>query len=351
MKLARMTASDNSVFLGIDVHKKTYHISLIDFEGKKLCAKSIPACPESLVRFLKSKYRSKTIYSAYEAGFSGFTLHRKLVVSGIKSIVFNPASLPHAANDRVKTDKLDSAKIANSLLLGLLKPNHVPALPKEACRTLTRTRKQLVELRVATSNQIKAKLYQFGYIEASDSSTFTIKWLEKVLAQNSMPSSLKKAIKVQAEVFRSLSKQIIELEKHMSEELEKKNPKEAKIIQSIPGIGPVSASIILNELGIIGRFTSTKKIYSYTGLTPSEYSSGEKQRFGNISRQGNSRLRACLTEVAWRAIRKDEGLRSIYERLKQRRGAKKAILAVARRLVGRIRACILNNEMYRLSEA
>ncbi len=350
MKVSKLNAAHNSIFLGIDVHKKTYHITITNLEGERLESQSIPACPETLVKFLKKKYRNYDIHSAYEAGFSGFELQRTLKSNGINSIVFNPASLPIASNDRVKTDKLDSLKIARSLLLGVLNPIHIPSRRQEASRTLSRTRKQLVETRTSLANQIKAKLYEFGFIEASDDSVFSLKWLENILCSQSAQPALKISIKALAGVYKSVSSQITELEKQMALDLEKHHKDDATIVQSVPGVGPVSASVILNEIGNIGRFTSVKKVYSFTGLTPSEYSSGDKQRFGNISRKGNARLRGCLTEVAWRAIQKDKGLRAIYERLKKKAGAKKAILAVARRLMGRIRACLINNEMYNFSE-
>lgn len=74
------------------------------------------------------------------------------------------------------------------------------------------------------------------------------------------------------------------------------------IYEITQGIGLISARILANELGDLGRFKNEKKIFSYTGLNPSEYSSGEKARRGHISRQGPSRIRALLVEVSWRAV-------------------------------------------------
>ena len=98
----------------------------------------------------------------------------------------------------------------------------------------------------------------------------------------------------------------------------------------------------------MSQFSNEKKLFSYLGLTPVEYSSGEHTRLGPISRQGRATLRHLLTEAAWTAIRHDVNLHDIFQRIAKRRGKKRAIIAVARRLAGRIRACILNGVFYEI---
>jgi len=84
------------------------------------------------------------------------------------------------------------------------------------------------------------------------------------------------------------------------------------------------------------------------GLTPSEYSTGDNVRRGHISRQGSARLRHILVEAAWRAVRKDSALREDYNRIGARQGKKRAIVAIARKLVGRARAVFRTNKEYKL---
>ena len=91
-----------------------------------------------------------------------------------------------------------------------------------------------------------------------------------------------------------------------------------------------------------------KKLFSFTGLTPREHSSGDKKWLGSISRQGRPILRKILIEAAWVAIKKDNNLLSIFEIIKKKVGAKRAIVGVARRLIGRIRACIFKEEVYKV---
>ena len=96
------------------------------------------------------------------------------------------------------------------------------------------------------------------------------------------------------------------------------------------------------------RFTNEKKLFSYLGLTPTEYSSGGKIRQGHISHQGRAVLRQIFVESAWVAIKKDPSLMEVYQRLSKKKGGKRAIVAVARRLAGRLRSCVNNNRLYRI---
>ena len=120
-----------------------------------------------------------------------------------------------------------------------------------------------------------------------------------------------------------------------------------EVYRSAPGIGPVAARILANELEDMSLFSSERALFSYTGFTPCEYSSGEHKRQGHISRQGKPILRKILVQSAWIAIRYDRDLFEIYTRICKKSGAKIAIVAIARRLIGRIRACFRNKCLYR----
>ena len=109
-----------SIFIGIDVHKKTYSVTAI--LGKEIIKRdTMNACPQKFIDYCYKFFPNGTIYSAYEAGFCGFFLHRKLVEQGINNIVVHAASIEIASRDRVKTDKRDSLKIATQLSTGRLR--------------------------------------------------------------------------------------------------------------------------------------------------------------------------------------------------------------------------------------
>ena len=100
------------------------------------------------------------------------------------------------------------------------------------------------------------------------------------------------------------------------------------------------------ELQDVGRFKRGNQLPAYVGLTPSQYSSGEKIRFGRITAIGKNDLRGTLVEVAWRLIAKDPAMRDKYERIKARAGSKRAIIAIARTLLLRTRRMLLDRQPY-----
>jgi len=332
------------VYIGMDVHKKTYSITAI-CAGEIVKRTRMSADPRGLVRGLKSWFKGARIHSVYEAGFSGFVLHRILMNEGVDNIVVNPASVEVAANDKVKNDRRDSQKLSEQLSFGKLKGIYVPTESEELKRCITRTREQIVNQRARIAKQIKSKLHYFGLLDKDDDRLISNKYLRE-LESKELAAELKFSLKLLADQWRFLTKQLADLRKTLQEQAKQDNKLE-QIYRSVPGIGQVTSRILSNELGDLAkRFTNERSVFNYTGLTPSEYSSGEKVHKGNISRQGSARIRGMLVEISWRAIQKDEALREIFERISKTRGKKRAIVAVARKLIGRIRACFRTGTLY-----
>jgi transposase len=155
------------VYIGIDVHKKTYFVTAIcnDTVVKR---DTIVAYPSDLVRYIKKYFKGANVNTVYEAGFSGFHLHRYLITQGINNIVIHPAAIETAARNRVKTDKRDSLKMAEQLSNGKLKGINVPSENRELFRMITRTRDQLVTNKKCIGNQLKSLLFTQGFIDPHD---------------------------------------------------------------------------------------------------------------------------------------------------------------------------------------
>jgi transposase len=142
-----------------------------------------------------------------------------------------------------------------------------------------------------------------------------------------------------------------DLKKMERELLEMQTDKEKALLsiyKSAPGIGDVTALKLKDELGDMSQFTNEKKLFNYLGFTPVEYSSGEHTRQGHISRQGRAVLRHAFVESAWIAIKQDPVLMETYNRIASTRGAKRAIVAVARKLAGKLRSCIQQGVLYEI---
>ncbi len=334
-----------TIFVGLDVHKNSYSVSVI-CDGVVVKRDKILADPKILLIYL-SKFKGATIFSAYEAGFCGLHLHRFLIRNGIHNIVVNPGSIEVSTRDAVKTDKRDSLKIALHLSMGKLSCIYIPSEEREDKRHLTRLRKSLIRKRTRASNQIKSMLYLHGMIPAFSRTLISSKYMREIF-NISMPENLKYCLEILFEEWNFLSLQI----KKVTNQITAKMIDDAKledICCSIPGIGATSAHILVNELDDTLQFSNENKLFSYAGLTPREYSSGEHQRQGHISKLGKPIIRSTLVECSWKAIESDSSLRIIFEKIKRRRGAKIAIVAIARILLGRIRSCFKQNRLYSIS--
>jgi transposase len=338
------------VYTGIDVHKKTYTCVSV-CEGEVVKRDTMPAKPELLLRYLKNTYHEATlINTAYEAGFSGFHLHRYLVAGGVNNIVVHPGSIEVASRDRVKTDKRDALKIATQLAAGRLHGIFVPSQEREEKRTVSRLRSALMRKRLRSGQQIKALLFTQGLIEVEDDTVLCEQWLIEKLDEVSkahFSDDFCFTINHYAQQWRYFTKSVKDVEKRFQVQAHEDDGLQC-IYESVPGIGPIHARQLVNELGDMKQFRNEKRLFSYTGLTPSEHSSGERVWQGHITRQGNPQLRHILVEAAWVAITEDPSLKEIMDRIAHNSGKKRAIVSVARRLIARIRSCVLNGVLYEI---
>ena len=310
---------------------------------------TVPAEPVRLAESLLRWFPGATLSSASEAGFSGFVLHRALTTAGITNLVVNPASVAVAANDRVKTDRRDAKKLAIDLADGRLRGISIPTEAEELARLLPRPRAQIVEHRATIARQIKAKRHQFGLIPPASRRLMSSRYLRE-LAAWALPAELHARLTLLADQWRFAPRQLLEVRRLLRAQATAQAELET-VYRSAPGIGEVVARTLATELGDMSRFVNERALCSYTGLTPSEYASGASIRRGHISRQGASRLRHVLVETAWRALPRDPILQAIFDRIAATRDKQRAIVAIARRLIGRIRACCRHGTTYAVGTA
>lgn len=332
------------VFVGMDVHLRFYQVTCY-CEGVRVHKFRCRAVPDEVACSLKRMFRGAKIESCYETGFSGFVLHRSLCAAGIRNRVVNAGDV-ETSSRKNKTDKRDSEKLAVQLMSGSLKGVRVPDKEQELGRQLTRVREQLMRKRTSTKNQIRMRFHYFGLLSYSEKREMSFSLVREVLE------------KVDSRELLISTEVLVDTWKHLDEQLKRVNAalkSQAEeddfeaIYRKLPGVGFLSSRVLSNELGDLRRFPNMKSLYSFTGLTPGENSSGESRKLGHISREGNRRLRHVLVEAAWNALSKDKELREYFEQLATRAGKKRAIVAVARKLVGRARALFISGEDYRLA--
>lgn len=340
--------TNKTVFCGIDVHKD--HWNLCYFcDGMAVEKIAIDSDYQILLRHSKRFYDTASqVKFVYEAGFSGFHLHRRLTEEGFDCIITPPNRIPKSG-DKVKTDKRDAEKLAQFYAGGLLKKIYVPPLSVEVDRQLLRMRKDYTQKMTRVKAQIKAYLKLHGhYWSPAKGKKWTrayVAWLENLEFEISTQNIL---IQERLKEFYFLRDRIAELTRQLRQlSRQQAYNKNYKILISCKGVGLITAMTFLLELYDFMRFPSAEKFASYLGLTPSQFSSGDHVRLGHITREGNAHVRYVLVECAWTVIRYDPILREKYNRIRAKgTNGKKAIVATARSLAVRLRRCLLDETEY-----
>jgi len=336
---------DERVFVGIDLHNNKWHVT-VRTADLELFSGSIPGKWEALKRIL-CRYKGHRIHTVYEAGYFGFWLHDRLVDYGAGCIVTPPSLIPQEYGNKVKTDRRDSRKLAHFLAKGMLKRVWVPTEKERYHRQVIRRRRQLVRDRTRTQSRIKAELKLYGFDISAPNGSWTNTFLLNLgrirFNNHWMQESFKRLLEQYYFLDEQVAKQTGLLKQLSETELYRKR---VEILTSIPGIGTIAAMELLLELQDITRFQRADQLAAYVGLTPSQYTSADKVRMGRITCVGKNSLRAMLIQASWTLIRKDGVMRGKYDRLKSRSGGKRAIVAVARTLLIRMRRLLLDNNPY-----
>jgi transposase len=341
--------TEKTVYMGIDVHKKTYAcVSICD--GEVVKKDTMPAEPGILISYIKNTFINGEVITAYEAGFSGFHLHRRLIEVGIKNIIIHPGSIEVASRDRVKTEKRDAKKIATQLAAGRLSCIYIPTLEQEAKRSVTRLRDNVVRLRHKVGQKFKSLLFTQGLIPGGDDTVICKSWLDKKLteAKKKVPAAIGYTLDYYAAQWLGFTEDLKKIKQDLLSMQSEKDQALLDIYKSAPGVGSITALKLKDELADMQQFSNEKQLFNYLGFTPVEYSSGEHIRQGHMSRQGRGMLRHIFIESAWVAIKKDPQLMEIYQRSANTRGGRRAIVGIARRLAGRLRSCVRWGVLYEI---
>jgi transposase len=340
--------SNKHLFVGIDVHKNSWSVSLF-YEQNYLKTFTQQPSVDALETFLKRDFPGADYLCGYESGFSGFWIQRQLQQKGINCHVIHAADIPQTHKHKTaKTDAIDSRCIAQALSVGTVNSIYVPDPEIESHRSLIRHRARLQGDIHRCKNRIRSFLFQFGYEVPQHfgkcwSNKF-VQWLKSFdMDQNLSRTTLNHMIE-QFELLRgSLLK--VNLDIRLLQNCDKYKSL-MTLLLSIPGIGPLTALTLILEIADIKRFGNFRQLNSFVGLYPMEYSSGEHEYKGSITIRHNEHLRKLLTEAAWTAIRHDPALLLVFEEWKHRMTGKRAIVKVARKLLSRVRHVWLNETVY-----
>ncbi|MBD3297922.1 MAG: IS110 family transposase [candidate division Zixibacteria bacterium] len=337
---------DKLVFVGLEDAKRTWKLC-VRSEGMVVHETSLPAEYANLHQYLTRRYPGCRIRVMYEAGFSGFGLHDRLVADGIGCVVTPPHTVTQEKVQGVKTDRVDARRLARNLESGDYAACHVPDRERREDRQLVRTLSQIQRDVVRTKNRIR-KFLDFHGLNAGLPVGAWCRSDYARLEAMSLSGPLRQSLTVwlrQLATLEDLKRELVAALKVVASKARYRQAVASK--QRCAGVGWLSAIRFTLEWGDLSRFPTGKQIASFVGLTSREHSSGEVVHRGRITGQGNAQVRAWLIQCAWRALRRDPVLLAKYQRVWRNAGSKKkAIVAVARTLAVRMRAVELANEPY-----
>jgi transposase len=342
---------NQEVFIGLEDSKRTWKLCV---RNNKMTVHetSMPAQYEVLRNYLQNRFPECRINLMYEAGFSGFTLFRKITADGWNCIVTPPHTITEEKCQRQKNDRIDCRRISKNLENGDYRKCYVSDKEHLENRQIVRLHEQTQKDITRVCNRIRRTLEYHGLDEQFKPGAWTSKDyrnLHQMLENMNLSPSLFISFDIflkQLEFLRDQKKRCVEELRNLARS--ERYKKDVKLVSSAPGIGLLTAIRLVLEWGDIrSRFSEKSKFANFLGLVPGEYSSGEKERKGHITKQGCRWVRKWLVECSWVAIRHDPVLLDKFNRVVRSNGSKKkAIVAVARKLALRIRAVLLTEQEY-----
>jgi transposase len=332
------------IFSGLDVDKGSIAVTFSDHNGL-LNSLRLPYSSEQLLNYVRKYFPRQRVAFVYEAGPTGFGLYDELTAKGHPCLVVAPSMVPTAPGNRVKTNRLDSKKLSEGLRGGQLRSIHVPTRPYRELRHLVQLRDTHVRQLTATKCRIKSLLLYEGIPYPNPRGG----WSAQVLSElQALPCSEAVHFKLDHLIgtlhFHFNSAAVVQKQIRRFCQSDPELRQSISLLKSIPGIGWIVAAHLVARLGDWREIDNVRSIAGFLGLVSSEHSTGDKQNRGSITRAGDSRLRNKLIQSAWVAIKKDPELRafyrSVYQRQPKKLAARKAIVAVARKLTTRIYAVL-----------
>lgn len=341
--------ADYDIFVGIDVDKNSFSATFKDHMELNY-SKKMPSEPQHLYNYIKKNFPDKKVICVYEAGPTGYHLYDYMKKKSQPCLMVSPLSIPKAPNQKVKTNRTDSNKLATELKSGNIKPIRVPEGCYRDLRYLVGSYENYAKMQKIAKQRIKALLLHANLnaaIKETDShwSNRYIKLLTNIECSYGVKTRLNMLL-VDLDYAKVQTLNILRRLKDFFKE-HKTLDKYRQCLQSIPGIGFKTATTILGRIGDPANLKDLREISSFLGLVPKEDSTGDSINRGSITHMGNPTLRSLLIESSWTAIRKDKELEQFYHRIKKRHhpkiGKRKAITAVARKLTHRI-YCVLKEQ-------
>lgn len=337
-------------YVGVDLHKQVISLCVVvqnSFGRREVVARRRLACRD--VAGIAEFFRTLGPFEAVVEATASYEWFVELIEPwAARVLLAHPRKLRVIAESARKTDKLDAQALAEFLALDLVPQSHRPTPRVRQHRALVRQR-QFIQRRI-TSAKCKIRHVLARY-NADVKNLFTAEGKTYLAAQKLLESDrfvvdqLRADLAHYAEQLRGADRRLRDFAKTASVA-----EREARaVLASVPCIGDVTVDVVLAELGDVRRFHNEKQVAAYAGLAPRVRESADRRKDGGITKEGSGLLRWVLIQAAWRLVTKTRRWSFVYEKLKRRTGAKRAITAIARRLIGLLFGLLRRGERYHLA--
>jgi transposase len=338
-----------SYYVGLDVSLDRVSVCIVDEIGKVVREQELPSTPEAIGGFLVGT-RLEITKIGLESGNLTHYLTKGLLTMNYEVVVMESRKMAAILAVTInKTDKNDARGIAEALRVGHYKECIHRSDDSLEIRTLLHGRGTLVEERTHLVSSIKGHLKVYGIkLGKGKDKTFREKVEGNVSA---LKMSTQKTIQALLNVLdvleveiKKLDQEVIELGRHDAD---------IQLLQSIDGVGPITALAFKAEMDNPARFKDSKDAGAYIGLTPIQYSSGETQWQGGISKRGSRQTRCLLVEAATCLLmrsKKWSQLKGWGMKLMKKKGAKKAIVAIARKMAVMMHRMLITKEPFKRTD-
>lgn len=292
------------------MEKGTTHVALDDSKRRIVAGilrpgasqaelREMPNDPHAIRRLFERLKREAPVAACYEAGVSGYDLYRQITALGVSCEVMAPGLTPRRPGQRIKTDRRDAGKLVHLFRAGELTPIHVPDEAEEAVRDLLRCRDDVRRDVMRWRHRLLKLLARHGRIYHAGRNWSRAHW-RWIREQRFTRPPLQRAFEASLFALEQALARLAELD-HEIAAIAATTPYREPVgwLRCFRGIDTLSAMILVAEIVDFQRFRRPRRLMAYLGLVPSEYSSGETQRRGALTKAGNSHARRALVEAAW----------------------------------------------------
>jgi transposase len=336
-------------YVGIDLHRQTISICVVNKERTVLERKRF-LCSD--VKRILAWFRELGEFEFVVEAMGTYDWLVELLEPLAKRwLLANPSKMRVIAQTAKKTDREDAQTLAEFLALGLIPRAYRP--PQRI-----REHRKLVRFRVQCRQRVSRLKCQIRFLAATINADrpqlFEPDELQKLRQHPAFSDVDRFMLEQRLLDYEEATKRLTTASQRLqqfAQEGSEAEQEQRRIVQSAPGLGKVLSEVVLAELGDASRFGSLKEATAYAGLVPGTRESAGKGKELGITKQGSRLLRWAMVEAAWIAVRNSPRWSEIYWALRRRRGAKRAIVAVARRLLAVLVSMLKSGVKYRPSLA